>query len=1536
MRNSLSLSLSLSLSAYSSAIKVKVFLISLAAILIVSGFFVAVSPAMAAATVNHANDGTGISIDTTSALGGSGAYRTLRGPSFGTENGDIAIGTHTITLPAGWEFDTSTTITIQSYNDITFSSTSITPGLTTFSFEVTAKSTSVGAIGFSNLKIRPTGTTPSTDNMTYSGAGIAGVDENTNFGTLSTVPGTVAQLAFTTQPDGAVYGSELSSQPVVKTQDQFGNDSTNGLGADEAVTLTLNGSGDLLGTALLNIGAGTATFSDLAVNAIGEKQLTAAATTLASATSDSFDITPKTLTATITADNKIYDGSNSATFTSPTPVGAAFSDVLTLSGGSATFADANVGTSKTVTAIGLTFSGNNFENYTYNGTATGTADITPLEITVTPTTGQTKVYGNADPTFEYTFNPVLIGNDGFTGALSREEGEDVNTYQYEIGTLTDGLDNYSLTLIPGTFEITQRTLTVSATGIEKVYDATTDATVNFSDNRVENDELTLGYTAAFETKDVDNSKPVHVTGISITGGTDAGNYTLNGVTTAETSANITPKLLIISFTTDANKTYDGSVDANVIGHTLDGVIPEENVDVAGGSATFADKNVGSDKTVTAIGFTLTGADKNNYEIGTINTTTGNINPRPIVVTAVTDSKTYDGTQNSDETPAITSDSSPAIVGDDEANFIQTYDDKNVGENKTLTPSGIVNDNNDGNNYSYSFITDTTGEITKAPLTITADNQSKVYGTANPDLTAKYDGFVGGDTSADLDTLVSLSTLANETSPVDTYEITASDAVDANYNITFTPGILTVTPAPITITVDAKSKVYGEDDTELTYQITSSSLVNGDTLTGSLSRAAGENVGAYAITSTLTNSNYNITFIGADFTITAKPITVTAATNSKTYDGTMSATAIPTFPDGSLIGTDTANFIETYDDKNVGENKILTPRGVVIDGNNGNNYSYTFNDTTGVITRVTLTITADDQSKVYGTANPNLTASYVGFMGEDTSTDLNTPASLSTSADETSPVSTYEITVSGATAANYDIAFASGTLTVRPAPITITADTQTKVYGDDDPLLTYQITSGSLVNEDTLIGSLSRAAGENVGAYAITSTLTNSNYDITFVGADFTITAKPITVTADDSQTKVYGEADPIFAYTFNPALIGLDSFTGVLSRIAGENVGNYAYEIGTLTAGSNYSLNLDSDTFAITQKPITITADAKTKSYGTPDPDLTYQITSGELIEGDLISGSLTRDVGEDLGSYTINQGTVTAGDNYAVTYISGTLTILDTTPPTVLSYTPSINALNISPTTPIIITFSEAVNVENGNVSFSPTISGGFTITNSGTNVVTITPSNPLANNTTYTITLAGVTDLSGNALPTYSNIKFTTATTYSINLNANASGWNLISLPVIPSNTAIAAVLGNAADNIDAVWSYDPTNPNAVGGWLVYVPGNPSGTNNLDRMTTGFGYWLSVTDNANLYGSGTLLIAGPTPPPSRSLQTGWNLIGYYQLPGEANSTPINAFASLQSWSGLWGFNNTTGIFNSVTTINPGDGFWISLTSDKIYTPSN
>lgn len=117
-----------------------------------------------------------------------------------------------------------------------------------------------------------------------------------------------------------------------------------------------------------------------------------------------------------------------------------------------------------------------------------------------------------------------------------------------------------------------------------------------------------------------------------------------------------------------------------------------------------------------------------------------------------------------------------------------------------------------------------------------------------------------------------------------------------------------------------------------------------------------------------------------------------------------------------------------------------------------------------MTAAPLTIAAVNQSNVYGAAIPSLTASYAGFVNGDTAASLTTPPTLTTAATAASHVGSYGITASGAVDSDYSIRYASGTLTVTPAALTITADNEGMVYGGTLPALT--VTYAGLVNGDT--------------------------------------------------------------------------------------------------------------------------------------------------------------------------------------------------------------------------------------------------------------------------------------------------------------------------------------------------------------------------------------------------------------------------------------------------------------------------------------
>ena len=90
-------------------------------------------------------------------------------------------------------------------------------------------------------------------------------------------------------------------------------------------------------------------------------------------------------------------------------------------------------------------------------------------------------------------------------------------------------------------------------------------------------------------------------------------------------------------------------------------------------------------------------------------------------------------------------------------------------------------------------------------------------------------------------------------------------------------------------------------------------------------------------------------------IAQRAITVTAATDSKAYDGTVNSTGVPIVT-GSLGAGDLADFTQAFDSRNAGS-RILTPGGAVSDGNGGANYSYTFITAAGTIDQRAITVTA---------------------------------------------------------------------------------------------------------------------------------------------------------------------------------------------------------------------------------------------------------------------------------------------------------------------------------------------------------------------------------------------------------------------------------------------------------------------------------------------------------------------------------------------------------------------------------------------------
>jgi LasA protease len=154
---------------------------------------------------------------------------------------------------------------------------------------------------------------------------------------------------------------------------------------------------------------------------------------------------------------------------------------------------------------------------------------------------------------------------------------------------------------------------------------------------------------------------------------------------------------------------------------------------------------------------------------------------------------------------------------------------------------------------------------------------------------------------------------------------------------------------------------------------------------------------------------------------------------------------------------------------------------------------------------------------------------------------------------------------------------------------------------------------------------------------------------------------------------------------------------------------------------------------------------------------------------------------------------------------------------------------------------------------------------------------------------------------------------------------GWNLISLPVQPSNTAIEVVLSQIKGSISVVYAYNTVD----GEYQTYIPGSVS---NLSHMVAGRGYWVYSTKNASLN------ISGSAAAKSITLEEGWNLVGYNSRSRQSIETALKSIAGKYSAVYFYDQNTRTyvgyipGELNDLNFMEPGAGYWIHATTRSVW----
>ncbi len=1342
------------------------------------------------AAYDNVNIGTGkiISVNTFVLAGADAGNYTLSTTS-ATTTGAITAKTLTLALNA-------VPAIAKIYDGLT--TASLASGNYTLTGIVGAESVTVTGTASYDTKTIGTGKTVTANTFVLAGADVGNYTLST---TTATTTGTITTKAITLALNAApaitrIYNASTTANLIPS------NYTLTGVIGLDAVTVS--------GTAAYdnaNIGTGKTVTANTFVLAGADAANYTISTTSATTTGA---ITAKTLTLALNAApsiTKIYDGLTTASLVTGnyTLTGVVGAETVTVTG-TANYDTKTVGTGKTITANTFVLAGADAGNYnltTTTATTTGAITAKALTLALNAAPAITKTYNASTAAILVPSNYTLTGIIGLdavtvsgTAAYDNKTvgtGKTITANAFVLAGADAG--NYSLTTTSATTTgaITAKTLTLALNAIPaitKIYNASTAASLasgNYTLTGVVSlDAVTVSGTAAYDNANIGTGKTITANAF-VLAGADAANYSLT-TTSATTTGAITAKSLTLALNAvpSITKIYDGLTTASLVAgnYTLTGVVGGETVTVTG-TASYDTKTVGTGKTVTANTFVLAGADAANYSLTTTSaTTTGAITTKAITLAlnalpAIT--KIYNASTTA--TLASGNYTLTGVIGLDVVNVSGTavYDNMNIGTGKTVTANAFVLAGADAANYSLTTTSaTTTGAITAKTLTLALNAApliTKTYdGLTTSSLVASnyiLTGVVGAETvtvtgTASYDT----KTIGTgKTVTVNTFILAGADA--ANYSLTTTTATTTgaITTKALTLALNAVPAI-----TKTYNGSTAASLVAGNyTLTGvigldvvNVSGTAvydNANIGTGKIITANTfvlagadAANYNLTTTSATTTgaITAK--TLTLALNAvpsitKIYDGLTTASLVAgNYTLTGVVGLDVVNVTGTanYDTRLIGTGKTITVNAFVLSGADATNYtlSTTSATTTGAITAKALTLALNAVPAITKTYDGLTTAtlatgnySLTGVVGSDVVSATGTASYDTKNAGTGKIVTANTFVLAGADVANYTLTTTSATTTgtILQKVIAVTAVAKAKIYGALDPALTYTFTP-ALISGDTFTGGLTRTPGENVGNYTINqSTLAlNGNYQIVFAAANLSISKRDITLIIEPI-TKVYGSPDPALIYGTNEPLPFGDTFTGSLARVQGENVGEYAINLGTLTASSNYNMVYAMARFTITPKAIVVNANAINKTYGEADPQLTYSVVPG-LVNGDLLSGSLTRVIGENVGNYTISRGALSGNANYTITFVGNRLNIGkkaliikaddkvkglgDNNPPLTASYTGFITGetsavLTIQP----VLSTSAATNSPKGNypIQVGGAAADNYTITYQGGNLAIV-----------------------------------------------------------------------------------------------------------------------------------------------------------------------------------------------------------------------
>lgn len=816
----------------------------------------------------------------------------------------------------------------------------------------------------------------------------------------------------------------------------------------------------------------------------------------------------------------------------------------------------------------------------------GTLTVTRRQVTVTTEDMSWTYDGTAHSCAEYydTTGTVADNEEIIATAISSitdvgsiENVCEMRAYNYK--TKTDTTANYDITVLYGTLTVKAAQLTIYSEDYDWVYDGAAHGWSGYEQEGLAGIHTVVS-TAVSKITDVgtcENEIEVKV----YSGSSDVtSNYDIEYFWG---QLEITPRPVIVK-ADDAEKIYDGesltcetvSADNLAPGHTVSGESMGSRVDAGEGENVVLRGSVvirdGSGKDVTS-----------NYEI-TFASGVLKVVPRPLTVTSESAEKIYDGDPLVCKSYKITSDLTPVYVWGHSVKVESYIEICEVGTiTNALTVKFYGSNNTDVTaNYDITYVYGTL-KISRRPITVTTYSSGGHIYDGTPFRCEKYDltsslspalvkdhyekvTFTGGQIDA-----------GTSKNTADVKVLTADEIdVTSNYVVTVIEGDLYVAKRDVTIISYGGEWEYdGGAHSRNAFRISEEKgygLAEGDaveilSVTEIVDVGSTQNVISLKINSTTRNNkdvtaNYNISYERGILTVTKRPVTVTADSAEKIYDGAPLVCGTVTSSNKPVVTGHTVSARTTGSQTAVGEsaNRVVEGTVAIYDSNGVNvtkNYQITLGEGVLKVTQRAITVKAGDAEKIYD-GNP-LTCSVYAVVSEEKLLSGHkltavTSGSLTNAGEGTNYILPSSVKITDGSGrditASYTVITEDGILTVKPRPVTVVADSAEKEY-DGTPLTcggykVFSVYDPALVKDHTITAVVSgsqTAAGDGINSVesvVITSASgdVTANYAIAAQYGTLKVNGKKLTVTTESGEFVYDGESHDFSGFTYEGLLEG--------------------------------------------------------------------------------------------------------------------------------------------------------------------------------------------------------------------------------------------------------------------------------------------------------------------------------------------------------------------------------------------------------------